>query len=52
MGWRPDMSMVTGTHKRVAVIGAGPAGLACADVLCAMALNPLFSISILKSVAY
>ena len=32
-GWRPDMSRVTPTGKRVAVIGAGPAGLACADVL-------------------
>ncbi|WP_340615957.1 glutamate synthase small subunit [Xenorhabdus entomophaga] len=33
MGWKPDMSHVTPTGKRVAVIGAGPAGLACADVL-------------------
>src|SRR5512138_661035 len=32
-GWRPDMSNVVATGKRVAVIGAGPAGLACADVL-------------------
>ena len=32
-GWRPDMSQVVPTGKRVAVIGAGPAGLACADVL-------------------
>ncbi len=32
-GWRPDLSHVTPTGKRVAVIGAGPAGLACADVL-------------------
>ena len=32
-GWRPDLSQVTATGKRVAVIGAGPAGLACADVL-------------------
>lgn len=32
-GWRPDMSNVVPTGKRVAVIGAGPAGLACADVL-------------------
>ncbi|MBL0953023.1 MAG: glutamate synthase small subunit, partial [Pseudomonas sp.] len=27
MGWRPDMSKVKPTGKRVAVIGAGPAGL-------------------------
>ncbi|WP_447835433.1 FAD-dependent oxidoreductase [Aeromonas salmonicida] len=33
MGWRPDLSKVVKTDKRVAVIGAGPAGLACADVL-------------------
>lgn len=32
-GWRPDMSKVSWTNKRVAIIGAGPAGLACADVL-------------------
>ena len=33
MGWRPDLSHVKPTGKRVAIIGAGPAGLACADVL-------------------
>jgi len=32
-GWRPDMSQVIDTGKRVAVIGAGPAGLGAADVL-------------------
>ena len=32
-GWRPDMSDVIDSGKRVAVVGAGPAGLACADVL-------------------
>src|SRR5688572_8264377 len=32
-GWRPDLSHVTPTGKRVAVIGAGPAGLGCADIL-------------------
>ena len=32
-GWRPDLSGVTQRQERVAVIGAGPAGLACADVL-------------------
>lgn len=32
-GWRPDLSHVKPTGKRVAIIGAGPAGLACADVL-------------------
>ena len=33
MGWRPDLSGVKPTGKTVAIIGAGPAGLACADVL-------------------
>ncbi len=32
-GWRPDISDVIKTDKRVAVIGSGPAGLGCADVL-------------------
>ncbi|WP_281559677.1 FAD-dependent oxidoreductase [Thalassomonas sp. RHCl1] len=32
-GWKPDLSHVIQTGKKVAVIGAGPAGLACADVL-------------------
>ena len=33
MGWKPDMSHRKWTDKKVAVIGAGPAGIACADVL-------------------
>lgn len=33
MGWRPDLSAVIKTGRKVAIIGAGPAGLACADVL-------------------
>ncbi len=32
-GWQPDLSGVVATGKRVAVVGAGPAGLSCADVL-------------------
>jgi len=32
-GWTPDLSKVVDTGKRVAVIGAGPAGLGCADIL-------------------
>ena len=32
-GWKPDLSNVVKVNKRVAVIGAGPAGLSCADVL-------------------
>ncbi|WP_353166296.1 FAD-dependent oxidoreductase [Providencia sp.] len=33
LGWRPDLSHVTPVNFRVAIVGAGPAGLACADVL-------------------
>ena len=33
MGWKPDLSKVVWTDKKVAVIGAGPAGLGCADIL-------------------
>ncbi len=32
-GWRPDLTHVRPTGKRVAIIGAGPAGLGCADIL-------------------
>ncbi|MFK5985753.1 MAG: FAD-dependent oxidoreductase [Pseudomonadota bacterium] len=32
-GWKPDLSQVVKIDKKVAIIGAGPAGLACADVL-------------------
>lgn len=41
LGWRPDMSRVTWTDKRVAIIGAGPAGLACADVLVRHGVRPV-----------
>ncbi len=40
-GWRPDMSQVKSTGKRVAVIGAGPAGLGCADVLVRNGIQPV-----------
>ncbi len=32
-GWKPDLSQVVATGKRVAIVGAGPAGLGCADIL-------------------
>jgi glutamate synthase (NADPH) small chain len=32
-GWRPDLSQVRAQPWSVGVVGAGPAGLACADVL-------------------
>jgi glutamate synthase (NADPH/NADH) small chain len=41
MGWRPDLSKVESTGKKVAVIGAGPAGLACADVLVRNGVSPV-----------
>lgn len=41
MGWRPDMSQVRWTDKRVAIIGAGPAGLSCADVLVRNGVRPV-----------
>src|SRR5579862_683054 len=40
-GWRPDMSGVTKTDKRVAIVGAGPAGLACADILVRNGVQPV-----------
>ncbi len=40
-GWRPDMSKVVWTDKKVAVIGAGPAGLGCADVLVRNGVKPV-----------
>ena len=40
-GWEPDMSAVVSTGKRVAVVGAGPAGLGCADVLVRHGVTPV-----------
>ena len=40
-GWRPDMSNVQRTGKRVAVVGAGPAGLGCADILVRNGVTPV-----------
>ena len=40
-GWRPDLSHVQDSGKRVAVIGAGPAGLGCADVLVRNGVKPV-----------
>jgi glutamate synthase (NADPH) small chain len=41
LGWKPDMSNVARTNKRVAVVGAGPAGLACADILVRNGVKPV-----------
>jgi glutamate synthase (NADPH/NADH) small chain len=40
-GWKPDMTHVVRTTKRVAIIGAGPAGLGCADVLVRSGVTPV-----------
>src|SRR5690606_24083763 len=40
-GWRPDLSRVVPTDRRVAIVGAGPAGLACADVLVRNGVQPV-----------
>ncbi|GIX22428.1 MAG: glutamate synthase subunit beta [Gammaproteobacteria bacterium] len=40
-GWRPRLDGVKPTGKRVAVVGAGPAGLACADVLIRNGVQPV-----------
>ena len=31
--WRPDLSLVKATGHKVAIVGAGPAGLGCAELL-------------------
>ncbi len=41
MGWRPDLSDVIATGKRVAIVGAGPAGLGCADILARNGVKPV-----------
>jgi len=41
MGWRPDLSDVVQTGKKVAIIGAGPAGLGCADILARAGVTPV-----------
>ncbi len=41
LGWKPDMSKVQWTDKRVAIVGAGPAGLGAADVLVRNGVKPV-----------
>lgn len=41
MGWKPDLSHREWTDKKVAVIGAGPAGIGCADVLVRAGVKPV-----------
>ena len=39
-GWRPDLSGVNKTNLKVGIVGSGPAGLACADVLVRNGIKP------------
>ncbi|MCO6523840.1 MAG: FAD-dependent oxidoreductase [Candidatus Schmidhempelia sp.] len=41
LGWKPTLNGVEHSGKRVAIIGAGPAGLACADVLVRHGVSPV-----------
>ncbi len=40
-GWKPDLSHVRPSGHTVAIVGAGPAGLACADVLVRHGVKPV-----------
>src|SRR5208283_5018567 len=40
-GWKPDLSNVARTEKRVAIVGAGPAGLGLADILVRNGVRPV-----------
>ncbi|WP_196138365.1 glutamate synthase subunit beta [Aliikangiella sp. G2MR2-5] len=39
--WRPDLSKRSMTDKKVAVVGAGPAGLGCAELLARNGVKPV-----------
>jgi glutamate synthase (NADPH) small chain len=41
LGWKPDISTIRPTGKRVAIVGAGPAGLSCADILVRNGVRPV-----------
>ena len=41
LGWKPDISHIKPTGKRVAIVGAGPAGLGCADILARSGVKPV-----------
>ena len=40
-GWKPDISNIKKNKYKVGIIGAGPAGLACADILVRNGFNPI-----------
>ncbi|BBP42493.1 glutamate synthase subunit beta [Thiosulfativibrio zosterae] len=41
MGWTPDLSDIVMTDKKVAIVGSGPAGLGCADILIRNGVKPV-----------
>ncbi|MCP3674547.1 MAG: NAD(P)-binding protein, partial [Gammaproteobacteria bacterium] len=41
INWRPDLSQVQDTGKSVAIVGAGPAGLGCAELLVRNGVKPV-----------
>lgn len=41
MGWTPTLDNVVMTDKKVAIIGSGPAGLGCADILIRNGVKPV-----------
>lgn len=40
-GWTPDLSNITMTDRKVAIVGSGPAGLGCADILIRNGVKPV-----------
>ncbi|MGC9385727.1 MAG: glutamate synthase subunit beta [Hydrogenovibrio sp.] len=41
MGWTPSLSNIPMTDKKVAIVGSGPAGLGCADILIRNGVKPV-----------
>lgn len=41
MGWTPNLTNIAMTDKKVAIVGSGPAGLGCADILIRNGVKPI-----------
>ncbi|MPQ76276.1 glutamate synthase subunit beta [Hydrogenovibrio sp. JE_KL2] len=41
MGWTPNLTNIAMTDKKVAIVGSGPAGLGCADILIRNGVKPV-----------
>lgn len=41
MGWTPSLDNIVMTDKKVAIVGSGPAGLGCADILIRNGVKPI-----------